>query len=124
MTTRVHGTAGQGHVDTRGLHVLALGAGLWFAISPAVYDAVPSSSNLWNHVVCGVTIGLAALIGLVWTNRLAHTRWICGAFGVWILMSPWIFRYTDSWERTINSVAVGLFLVYCALWGAALRHPA
>jgi hypothetical protein len=99
-----------------GASLLALFAGLWLFVSPWVYGA-PGNSAAWNSWIVGALIFLFALIR---RSQPAATKlsWLNSMLGIWVFVSPWVFGYTGTAGRFINSMCVG-FIVFCAAIVAA-----
>lgn len=100
-------------------------ASIWFFISPWVYG-VYTLPNAWNSWVVSVLIftfaatrfGQQGLAGLSWANCI---------LGIWTFASPWIYGYTGTTGRFVNSLCVGVIVFIAALASANAaphtQHP-
>jgi hypothetical protein len=100
----------------KGASLLALLAGLWLFISPWIYGAY-GNADAWNSWIAGALVLLFALVRF---NRPSHTRpsWLNSILGIWIFLSPWVYGYTGSAGRTINSLIIGIVVFCAAIAGA------
>ncbi len=94
-----------------GATFIAILAGLWLFVSPWVYGAF-GNSNAWNSWIVGALIFVFALIRL---NRPSATgfSWFNSILAIWVFFSPWIYGYTATPGRLINSLIIGI-VVFCA----------
>ena len=97
--------------QARSASLLAFLGGLWLFLSPWIYGA-SGNSNAWNSWIIGAVICFLALMR---GSRPAaiNLSWLNSILGLWTFLSPWIFAYTGSSGRMINSLCVG-FLVFCS----------
>ena len=108
--------------DIHLINVIAVVAGVWFIMSPAAFGLTPWDVFDWNNVICGVVVIVAGIAGLVRHRCMTPpTRWIVGIIGGWIVASPWIFGYSDDWDRLLNTLAVGAVLMFAAVRCAPAR---
>ena len=101
--------------------MIAVAAGAWFIMSPAAFGMVAWDTSLWNNAVAGGLVIVAGIAGLAWGRCFSPTRWIIGALGAWITISPWIFGYADDWDRLLNTLAVGVVLLFAVARCAPAR---
>jgi len=101
--------------------VIAVAAGVWFIMSPAAFGQIAWDTGLWNNAVVGTLVVIAGVAGIVWGRCFSPTRWIIGAFGAWIAISPWIFGYTDDLDRLLNTLGVGAVLLFAVARCAPAR---
>ena len=88
--------------------------GIWMIVSPWVLrhqgDILPTS----NAVVLGILIAGAALIALF--KVMAWEEWGNVAFGVWLVISPWVLGFSGVAVAMSNAVIVGIVVAALALW--------
>src|SRR5665213_1488414 len=85
-----------------GASLLALFAGLWLFVSPLIYGAYGDSSA-WNSWIIGALIVLLALFRRR-KPEATSLSWFNTILGIWIIASPWVYGYTVSAGRLINSL--------------------
>jgi hypothetical protein len=97
--------------------------GIWLVASPwalGAYgsDSLPVGLPAWNFFLFGLIVAAlgAAAYGSYhfWEDRIDIL------LGVWLVISPWILRYTENPPFTWNALLVGLLLIVLAAW-ALLR---
>ena len=59
-----------------------------------------------NAVVCGAIIATAA--GVAISKPVALAQWTNFGLGVWLLIAPWVLRFSVNVGATWTSVLVGL----------------
>jgi len=95
---------------------LNLAIGFWVFIIPwSVPHSMGSllgSGAMWNFWVVGLVVFIAAALAIQdikpweeWTNLIA---------GIWLLLSPWIFKYASQPGLLWNSVSFGLAVAVLA----------
>jgi hypothetical protein len=94
-----------------GASFLALLAGLWLFLSPWIYGSYENSSA-WNSWIIGALIFLCALFRRRQPTATSMS-WFNSILGIWTFLSPWIYGYTGSPGRLINSLFVGV-VVFCS----------
>jgi SPW repeat-containing protein len=100
---------------------IALLLGIWLFFSPWIlgfYAAIPGAS--WNFFVIGVAFIVFAAFGL----KLAATweEWVNLVLGAWLLVSPWVLRYSDNITARDDAVVVGLIVAAMAIWVLTARR--
>jgi hypothetical protein len=89
---------------------VALLAGLILLLSPWIYGTYGNSSA-WNSWVSGAFIVSFAAIRMAHPSAIALS-WLNVAFGIWVFVSPWIYRF-DGGGLFVNNLCIG-FIVFCA----------
>ncbi len=97
----------------RAASIIALLAGIWLFLSPWVYGAY-MSPNAWNSWIVGAVIVIFAAIRLS-SPATSGLGWINCLLGIWTFVSPWIYGYTMTTGRFINSLCVGVVVFVAAL---------
>ena len=85
---------------------ITLLCGLWLFITPVAYGAF-DNGNKYNGFTVG---GLIILFSAIRFARPAHgasLAWMMCVFGVWTILSPWIFRFGME-PRSWNNIAIGV----------------
>ncbi|HEX8010396.1 MAG TPA: SPW repeat protein [Casimicrobiaceae bacterium] len=88
--------------------------GIWMIVSPWALQHQGEMPPTWNAVVLGILIAAAALIALF--KVMAWEEWINVAFGVWLLISPWVLGFSGLAIAMWNAVIVGIVVAVLALW--------
>jgi hypothetical protein len=94
--------------------------GIWLIISPWIYGFAHTAMNATTS---SVIVGILVLIFGILRYNAPHTRtvlsWANLILGIWTLISPWIFRLTDSTAYVSNSVVVGILIGALAIWSGS-----
>jgi hypothetical protein len=93
-------------------------AGIWTIISPWVYGFYNGVGNVWNSVIVGIVIAIFAAIRFFGTAGTVWLSWINALLGIWLILSPWIYGFTDNTGRKWNSVIVGIVVLVLSVWSA------
>ena len=93
-------------------------AGIWTIISPWVYGFYNGVGNVWNSVIVGIVIAIFAAIRFFGTAGTVWLSWINALLGIWLILSPWIYGFTDNTGRKWNSVIVGIVVLVLSIWSA------
>ncbi|HEY7118274.1 MAG TPA: SPW repeat protein [Tepidisphaeraceae bacterium] len=107
----------RGQTETAsGLDVLA---GVWLLISPFVLAFGSShTAATANNVVLGIVIGLLALYRFFSPDKGVGVSWINVLLGIWVLISPWVVRFSAFQTATVNNVITGIIVILLAGWSA------
>src|ERR1051325_464116 len=98
-----------------GLDVLA---GIWLLISPFVLLFHNIHSAAWNNVILGIVIGVLALYRFVKPAEGVGVSWLNVILGIWVLISPWVLRFSGYHTATVNNVVMGIIVIILAAWSA------
>ena len=83
-------------------------AGIWLMVAPFVLGYENLLGPFWNAVIVG---GAIAVIGLARVAAPLHHHpglgWLHAAFGVWLVVAPFILGYTPGGEEIAAGAAVG-----------------
>lgn len=71
---------------------LALGA--WLFASPWILGFTGSISAMWDALVFGAIIAVAALAALI--DRHIWEEWADMVFGAWVAISPWVLGFATA----------------------------
>jgi hypothetical protein len=91
---------------------LSLILGVWLFVSPWVYGGFESSGALNSWIVGALIVMLAAIR---FGNAPVPLRLVSALLGVWVFVSPWVFRYAGNTGRLINSLGVGMLVFFLSL---------
>jgi hypothetical protein len=93
-------------------------AGIWLIISPWVYGTVYSAGSAWNNIIVGIIIAVFAAIRFFSPRSAVGLSWINALLGIWMILSPWIYRYAANRPRLWNSIIMGIIVVILSVWSA------
>jgi hypothetical protein len=101
--------------------VVLLGA--WEVLAPFILGYSHRAGALWDAIILGIALvilaGWAALSNQV--STIKALEWINAILGVWLIIAPFIIRYSDVSAALWNDIIVGIVVVVLAVW-AALTH--
>jgi SPW repeat len=89
--------------------------GVWLILSPWILGFASTPAAMWNAVLIGLVIAAAAAAALVDFHK--WEEWADMAFGLWLLLSPWILGFAAMLAAaTWNFVVVGILTIALAAW--------
>jgi len=88
--------------------------GLWMLVSPWVLGHQAETNPTWNAVILGILIAAAVLFALF--RVMAWEEWVSVAFGIWLVISPWLLGFSALVAAMWNAVIVGVVVAALALW--------
>jgi hypothetical protein len=89
-------------------------AGIWFFLSPWVYNAW-HLRDAWNSWIVGFVIALFAIIRISSPGGTQFFSWVNLLLGIWAFISPWVYNYTGDTGRFVNSLCVGVIVFVLAI---------
>jgi hypothetical protein len=94
-------------------------AGVWMLLAPFMLGYTGIESAFWNSLVCGVAIiALAASTEVDQWYRHAGLNWANVLIGVWLVISPFLLEFSDSYVAKWNYIGIGVLVGVLAFWGA------
>jgi hypothetical protein len=97
--------------------VINLVLGLWLIISPWALSFSADRRPMWNALIIGVIIALAAIAALISFRK--WEEWIEAVLGLWLIISPYFLGFTSQMNATVNQVIVGIIVAALAIWTVA-----
>lgn len=97
--------------------LLAIAAGVWLMVSPAVLDYGDPAAT--NDRIFG-PIGAAFAFVAIW-EVIRPLRWATLPVGAWLMMAPMILGY-DTTAAFASSVGAGLVMAATAFFGGRTTH--
>ncbi len=91
--------------------------GIWSIVSPWALGFSSDRPAMANFVVVGILL-LAASLGAIYVPR-AWEEWSEAALGLWMIVSPWILRYTSEAHARTDAVLAGILILILGFWAAA-----
>ena len=90
--------------------------GLWLLISPWVLSYMGETVAMWNAIIVGIIIAVAAAATLVAFHK--WEEWVNVALAAWLIISPFILGYPMMAHSMTNQIVVGVVTGLLALWTA------
>lgn len=115
ISSRTASREGLGSIRTAS--TICLIAGIWFFVSPWVYNAY-MHGNAWNNWIVGGLIVLWSAIRLIRPAYSTGLSWYNTVCGAWVFCSPWIYGYIVHSDRWINSMCVGFVVMVFSIMSA------
>jgi hypothetical protein len=97
-------------------------AAMSFFVTPVTFFGVseqPYGTNAW---LAGGLILVLALTRTLFPGGSTIASWSNAVLGVWVIVSPWIFSYTDNLPLTVNSVGAGAAIIGLSLFSASFTR--
>lgn len=91
--------------------------GAWLVLSPWAVGYRADTPAMANAVILGLAL-IAVALGAVFAPS-AWEKWTEGAFGAWLIASPWLLRFGDQAPAMRTAVLTGVAVVVLALWTLA-----
>ena len=102
--------------------VIAAVAALWLFVSPWAYFGVDHTASAWNAWIMGALIFMASSIALFFTRQSTPFSWFAAVLAAWVLISPFVFGYTQYLGRLINSLSVGAVILGFSLMAGVITR--
>jgi SPW repeat len=93
---------------------------LWLVISPWALAYTMETIPMWNAIIVGVIIAVAAMAALIAFHK--WEEWVNVALAVWLIVSPFALDYASHTMVLWNQLIVGALVGILALW-TALTTP-
>jgi len=93
---------------------ITLVAGIWLLISPWAMGYSGETVALANAVVLGIAIIVYSIVEL--SIPRDWEEWLMVIAGIWLIISPWVLRFSAQTRATWDSVIVGVVVTLLALW--------
>ncbi|HET7036922.1 MAG TPA: SPW repeat protein [Thermomicrobiaceae bacterium] len=94
--------------------IILLLLGIWLMLGPFYFRY----GNIQSHVAEVVAGWFTAIFSIY---RIGHgynsgwISWINIVIGLWLIASPFMFKYTDITGSTINDIAIGIAMIVLAV---------
>ena len=94
-------------------------AGLWQITAPFFLGYSGIVSATWNDIILGVAVLLLAGSREVGENfKVSWPSWVNALIGVWFVIAPFAFGYSDNSTATMNDIIMGMVIAVLATWSA------
>jgi hypothetical protein len=94
--------------------------GVWEFLASFILGYSAKAGALWDGIILGIALvilaGWAAL-----SNQLSTIKalsWINAILGIWLILAPFIVRYTNLAGALWNDIIVGILVTVLAGWAA------
>lgn len=98
--------------------VVVLGA--WEFLASFILGYSAKAGALWDAIILGIALvilaGWAALSNQVTTAK--SLSWINTILGIWLILAPFIVRYTNLAGALWNDIIVGIVVAVLSVWAA------
>ena len=102
------------------LNWLVVVLGVWEVLSPFILGTSHFAGALWDALILGIALvilaGWAALSQQATTAKLLS--WINVVLGVWLIVAPFIVRYSGHATALWNDIIVGIIVAVLSVWAA------
>jgi hypothetical protein len=88
--------------------------GAWLVVSPWVLGFQNNSPALSNNLIIGMAL-LATALGALFLPA-AWEEWTEVVLGGWMVLSPWVFGYSNIAAATVNAFVCGFAILALARW--------
>ncbi len=95
-----------------GINVIA---GIWLIISPFVLAFYRDPAATWDLIIVGIIVLILAATRVAGPLRTAWASWINLILGIWLIISPWVYRAgglpAPVWNNVILGIIVGVLAI-------------
>jgi SPW repeat-containing protein len=101
-------------------------AGLTFFTMPVLFFGVSEHVYGTNATLVGGLALVLAFTRMFWPGWSTAASWVNAVLGIWMILSPFVFGYTDWLALTIASIASGAAVIGFSLFSASFTrrlHP-
>ena len=109
----------QTNTRAQGVGIINLMAGIWLIVSPFILGYPEGATT--NSVLVGIAVSALAIIRLT-MSRDAWTGWLTAAMGLWLVIAPFIFGFTEP-AVLWNEIIVGVIVAGLSLWRGRATTP-
>jgi hypothetical protein len=106
-------TSDQNEVPAAWASWINMSLAIWLILSPWVVGFTDRPAALWNTVILGVVVLIAAIFDRR-TVSVGPSLWNV-AFGVWLILSPFFLGYSYTGSTVINDVVPGIVIAVLGL---------
>lgn len=97
-------------------------AAFCFFLSPVLYFGVSEQANAFNAWIIGglmLALCIARLVTPAVTTFVSYTN---AVLGLWVLISPWVFGYTNYLGHWINDMTCGSIIIGFSLFSSTFTR--
>ncbi|HEX2285174.1 MAG TPA: SPW repeat protein [Mycobacterium sp.] len=104
---------------------LTLLAAVYVALSPYIFNFDAFTRITVNDLIVGITVAVLAMCFASALDRSHGMTWTLPVFGVWLIVSPWIFSASPTtamiWSHVISGLVVAVLGAYAVYFGMRVR---
>ena len=105
---------------------LTLLTAVYVAMSPWLVGYQGSTKLTVNALIMGATIGFLAMSFGCALDRTHGMTWTLPVFGIWLVISPWIYAGGATagvmWSHVVSGVLVAVLGMYAMYFGMRVRN--
>jgi hypothetical protein len=95
--------------------------GIWLFLSPWILGFRPEiPAQSWNFWIIGAAFFVFAVAAL--NMRTLWEEWVNLVLGIWLIVSPWVLRYSGTVTARDDAVIVGIIVGVLSIWALAEKH--
>jgi hypothetical protein len=91
--------------------------------APILYFGVSERGYGTNLGLVGTLMLVLAFTRILWPGWSTAASYLNSLLGAWVIISPWIFGYTDWLALTVLSVGAGAAVIGMSLFSASFTRP-
>ncbi len=104
-----------------GMAAEATGQAAAGATAPPVMPVANLTAAAWNAWIVGIVIAALAIWAIAMYAEWQD--WLTGLLGLWLIVAPWVLKFSAAAIATWDHVIVGILVVVLAAWELwAVRH--
>ncbi len=96
--------------------------GIWMVISPWALGYHAETVAMANALIVGIAIGVCSMIEL--SAPRPWEEWLMLAAGIWLVISPWVLRFSHHAAAAWDSALAGAAVVILTLWALSQLRAA
>ena len=108
----------------KGLNWVLAVAGLWEIIAPFAIGYSSVTGAMVNAIILGILIlGIGIWAAVINSGgAIKALSWINAILGLWVLLSPFIIRYSQTTGAMVNDLIVGIGVLIIGVWAALVAN--
>ena len=106
----------------KGLSWVLAVAGLWEILAPFIIGYSSVTGAMVNAIILGILILGIGIWAAVMNSggTIKVLSWINAILGLWVLLSPFIIRYSQTTGAMVNDLIIGIGVVIVGIWAAVV----
>jgi len=94
--------------------------GVWEVLAPFILGTSRSAGALWDAIILGIALVILAVWAAL-SNQVTTVKslsWINAVLGLWLIVAPFIVRYSGVAAALWNDIIVGILVAVLSVWAA------